>query len=105
MQTEFRINSRGAGLYEFTAPVREWVASAGPGPGLLTLFVRHTSCSLLIQENAVAVSAFRLPQRDKTGLRVNATMPSPPRQGNRVKELCGDEACEIVVVPCGSLEA
>ena len=26
-------------------------------------------------------------------------------QGNRVKELCGDEACEIVVVPCGSLEA
>ena len=52
MQTEFRINSRGAGLYEFTAPVREWVASAGPGAGLLTLFVRHTSCSLLIQENA-----------------------------------------------------
>jgi len=32
--------------------VAEWVARAGPAEGLLTLFVRHTSCSLLIQENA-----------------------------------------------------
>ena len=50
MQTEFNIQTRGAGLYEFTAPVRSWLQ---PGTdGLLTLFVRHTSCSLLIQENA-----------------------------------------------------
>ncbi len=45
------ISTNGAGLYEFTAPVAEWVRQAG-GSGLLTLFVRHTSCSLLIQENA-----------------------------------------------------
>lgn len=48
MQTEFSITSRGPGLYEFTSDVARWVQ----GTGLLTLFVRHTSCSLLIQENA-----------------------------------------------------
>jgi secondary thiamine-phosphate synthase enzyme len=48
MQTSFRIETRGQGLYEVTREVADWVA----GDGLLTLFVRHTSCSLLIQENA-----------------------------------------------------
>lgn len=42
------IATRGPGLYEFT---REAAAHA-EGDGVLTLFVRHTSCSLLIQENA-----------------------------------------------------
>lgn len=42
------IQTRGAGLYEFTRDVADWVT----GDGLLTLFVRHTSASLLIQENA-----------------------------------------------------
>ena len=50
MQTEFSIQTRGAGLYEFTVPVRLWVQPFSDG--LLTLFARHTSCSLLIQENA-----------------------------------------------------
>ena len=52
MQTEFSVSTRGAGLYEFTRDVTRWVASTGRSEGLLTLFVRHTSCSLLIQENA-----------------------------------------------------
>lgn len=47
MQTSFRIETRGQGLYEFTRDVARWVT----GDGLLTLFVRHTSCSILIQEN------------------------------------------------------
>ncbi len=51
MQTEFAIQTQGAGLYELTRPVRNWVGQVA-GDGLLTLFVRHTSCSLLIQENA-----------------------------------------------------
>ncbi|KIC47438.1 secondary thiamine-phosphate synthase [Ruegeria sp. ANG-S4] len=51
MQTEFIIETSGSGLYEFTAPVRNW-AGGFSGNGLMTLFVRHTSCSLLIQENA-----------------------------------------------------
>lgn len=53
MQRTFQIATRGAGLYEFTAELRGWVGSAGAeGEALLTLFVRHTSASLLIQENA-----------------------------------------------------
>lgn len=50
MLTEFSISTRGPGLYEFTREVKRWLA--GQGDGLLTLMVRHTSCSLLIQENA-----------------------------------------------------
>ena len=52
MQTEFVIETRGPGLVEVTAEVAAWLANAGAGDGLLTLFVRHTSCSLLVQENA-----------------------------------------------------
>ena len=45
------ISTRGKGLYAFTEPVADWVRSAGMQTGLLTLYVRHTSASLLIQEN------------------------------------------------------
>jgi secondary thiamine-phosphate synthase enzyme len=45
-----RANHRG--LHEFTAQVREFVANSGISEGLLTIFCRHTSASLLIQENA-----------------------------------------------------
>ncbi len=46
------VNSPGQGLHEFTRPVVQWVAETGVAEGLLTLFVRHTSASLLVQENA-----------------------------------------------------
>ena len=46
------IETHGAGLVEFTAPVRRWVSGQGIGTGLLTLWCRHTSASLLVQENA-----------------------------------------------------
>lgn len=39
-------------MYEFTREVRDWVRSTGIQAGLLTVFVQHTSASLLIQENA-----------------------------------------------------
>ncbi|MDE4303075.1 secondary thiamine-phosphate synthase enzyme YjbQ [Phaeobacter gallaeciensis] len=52
MQTEFQIETAGQGLYEFTRDIQSWVGSCGVRQGVLTLFVRHTSCSLLIQENA-----------------------------------------------------
>ncbi|MHA7876387.1 secondary thiamine-phosphate synthase enzyme YjbQ [Roseivivax sp.] len=48
MITQLTIQTRGQGLYEFTPEVAAWVQ----GTGLLTLFLRHTSASLLIQENA-----------------------------------------------------
>lgn len=46
------ISTRGQGLYEFTAEAASFVRATGAAEGLLTVFVRHTSCSLLIQENA-----------------------------------------------------
>ena len=49
-QTIFSLNTHGPGLYEFTGDVVDWVQ--GQDDGLLTLMVRHTSASLLIQENA-----------------------------------------------------
>lgn len=51
-QTIITISTSGQGLYEFTDRAEAFVREAGMGEGLLTAFVRHTSCSLLIQENA-----------------------------------------------------
>jgi secondary thiamine-phosphate synthase enzyme len=47
-----RIDARGPGLHEFTPEVERAVARAGLRDGLCTLFVQHTSASLVIQENA-----------------------------------------------------
>lgn len=49
---QISIGTRGKGLYELTARVREWVAGTGIRTGLVTLYIQHTSASLLIQENA-----------------------------------------------------
>lgn len=51
-QTSITIPTRGQGLYEFTRDVENFVKASDAEDGLLTVFVRHTSCSLLIQENA-----------------------------------------------------
>lgn len=50
MQTTFEIQTKGQRLYEFTDQVACWLPEKDDG--LLTLMVRHTSASLLIQENA-----------------------------------------------------
>ena len=50
--TTLAVETRGRGLVDFTRSVNAWVAQSGFDTGLLTLFVRHTSASLLIQENA-----------------------------------------------------
>ena len=52
MQTVFNVRTSGAGLHEFTDEVVRFVRDSGIREGLLTLFVQHTSCSLLVQENA-----------------------------------------------------
>jgi secondary thiamine-phosphate synthase enzyme len=52
MQTTITIETTGPGLYEFTDKVIGFTEETGVVTGLLTLFVRHTSCSLLVQENA-----------------------------------------------------
>lgn len=48
----FEVHTTGSRLYEFTADARSFVRDAGVREGLLTVFVQHTSCSLIIQENA-----------------------------------------------------
>ncbi len=49
---ELVVTSNGQGLVLITGQVRHWVAASGITSGLLTLFCRHTSASLLVQENA-----------------------------------------------------
>lgn len=46
------IETRGQGLYEFTDAAARLVREQAAEEGLLTIFVRHTSCSLTVQENA-----------------------------------------------------
>jgi len=48
---EINVPTLGKGLYAVTQAVREWVNASGIRQGLLTLYIRHTSASLLIQEN------------------------------------------------------
>ena len=50
--TTIEVRTRGRGLIEITDRVSAWCKPHGVRTGLLTLFIRHTSASLLIQENA-----------------------------------------------------
>ena len=53
-QATLDIATPGRGLVEITPRVSDWVAASGVENGLLRLFIRHTSASLLVQENADA---------------------------------------------------
>jgi secondary thiamine-phosphate synthase enzyme len=50
--TTLTVPTRGKGLYPFTRPATDWVAKQGVANGILIVFIQHTSCSLVIQENA-----------------------------------------------------
>lgn len=50
--TVLDVTTPGRGLVEITRQVAQWVGDSGIANGLLTLFIRHTSASLLVQENA-----------------------------------------------------
>jgi secondary thiamine-phosphate synthase enzyme len=52
LSTTITISTRGKGLYPFTKGVEEWLAKQKLTNGLLTAFMQHTSCSLVVQENA-----------------------------------------------------
>jgi secondary thiamine-phosphate synthase enzyme len=51
-QSKLTVSTRGKGLYPFTSDVAEWLRKQPVKDGLLTVFIQHTSCSLVIQENA-----------------------------------------------------
>ena len=50
--TQKTVETPGQGLHDITDKIAQWVGEQGFRSGLLTIFCRHTSCSLLIQENA-----------------------------------------------------
>jgi len=54
--TTLSVSAHRQGLHEFTEAVESWVCERGIGVGLLTIFCRHTSASLLIQENAASAA-------------------------------------------------
>lgn len=49
---QFTVSTRGKGLYDCTGQIASWVQDQKVHTGLLTVFLRHTSASLTIQENA-----------------------------------------------------
>ncbi len=51
-QTSIRVSTSGQGLTDVTRQVANWAVEQGISDGLLTVFIRHTSASLVIQENA-----------------------------------------------------
>ena len=51
-QHRLTLQTRGPGFTDLTPAAARWLASIGAADGLLTLFIRHTSASLTIQENA-----------------------------------------------------
>ncbi len=50
--TTIIISTSGKGLYPFARQAEQWLSKQNVSDGLLTLFIQHTSCSLVIQENA-----------------------------------------------------
>ena len=52
MITQLNVRAQQQGLHEFTYDVHRVVRESGIRNGLCTLFIKHTSCSLTIQENA-----------------------------------------------------
>jgi len=49
---QLNVRAPSQGLHDITSPVRQWLSEAGVSTGLLTLFCRHTSASLILTENA-----------------------------------------------------
>jgi secondary thiamine-phosphate synthase enzyme len=49
---QLMVSTNGKGTYEITDPVQETIEKSGLQNGIVTLFVQHTSCSLIIMENA-----------------------------------------------------
>jgi secondary thiamine-phosphate synthase enzyme len=49
---KLQVSTRGKGLYEITRQIAQWLSETAVRKGLLTVFIQHTSASLIIQENA-----------------------------------------------------
>jgi secondary thiamine-phosphate synthase enzyme len=52
LQHQLTVKGRGRGMSNITRDVQQWVSQSGIETGIVNLFIQHTSCSLMIQENA-----------------------------------------------------
>ncbi len=59
---EFTVQTRGKGTYEITAEVERLVRAGGLSAGIANVFVQHTSCSLVLMENAAPAARRDLEQ-------------------------------------------
>ncbi|MGI8944380.1 MAG: secondary thiamine-phosphate synthase enzyme YjbQ [Qipengyuania sp.] len=50
----FEVSTNGPGMHELTGQIADWLEAIGVATGLMTVFCRHTSASLMINENAAA---------------------------------------------------
>ncbi len=52
LRHDITVETGGRGFHRLDGRINAWLRELGPAAGLLNLFVRHTSCSLIVQENA-----------------------------------------------------
>lgn len=106
-QMRLNIATRGQGLYEFTDRLNAFVRESGVHEGLLTVFVRHTSCSLTIQENAdpdvkrdlLAFFARLVPPSDDPSMRwIVHTMEGPDDMPAHIKSALTQVSIGIPVI-------
>ena len=99
----FAVRTKGQGLYEVTDEVTAIVRESGITEGLCTVFIRHTSASLTIQENADP-SARRdleawlnrlVPERDQL---FTHTAEGPDDMPSHIKSILTDVSLSIPVV-------
>lgn len=86
---ELVVETQGQGFYDITGRLIDWAARSGVGTGLLTVYIRHTSASLVIQENidpdvqADLLDFFR------------ALVPEDPRRYRHTAEGADDQPAHI----------
>ncbi len=103
MVKKVTIHTRGQGLYEITDEVMGIVHEARLSEGLCTVFIRHTSASLTIQENADPSARADLeawlnrlvPERDKL---FTHTLEGPDDMPSHIKAILTDVSLSIPVV-------
>jgi secondary thiamine-phosphate synthase enzyme len=100
---ELSIPTRGKGLYPCTREIAQWLSSTGVSSGLLTLFIQHTSASLVIQENADPVVVLdlaeffeRLVPEGETWYR--HTIEGPDDMTSHIRTALGQTSISIPVV-------
>jgi len=96
------VATAGPGFSDVTRPVAQWLASIGAADGLVTIFVRHTSASLTIQENAdpdvLRDLAGTLEQLAPRGARYHHSIEGPDDMPAHIKSMLTAASLSVPVV-------